>query len=130
MTKVLVYGSLKSDQPNADFLTDEKYLGSFKTQYPCFIMKSLGSFPYVSPYGKGKIWGELYDVSDEGLENLDLLEGNGVFYTRELVWVEGLGEKAWMYMIREDEMPVEDLPDGKVHKISNKNGNVEYNWNP
>lgn len=101
MHRVFVYGSLKVGFSNHDrFLSDSKLIGTRTTKHADYVMYSLGYFPYVT-LGNGKIEGELYLVDDRTLYNLDVLEGNGTFYTRELVELDGETQPAWMYIIRE-----------------------------
>ena len=67
-------------------------------------MISLHSFPGVLKMDNGEgysILGELYEVDDHTLKNLDVLEGNGHFYKRELVRIHSHPEKAWMYVLME-----------------------------
>lgn len=115
--KAFVYGSLKKGFSNHHVLSGSTFLREDKTLLPDFHMFSMGGFPGVV-LGKCYISGELYEVNDEGLKRLDVLESNGSFYTREVVEMEG-GENAWMYLLPqrqyEDETNEHVLADGGIH---------------
>ena len=106
MFKVFVYGSLKKSKGNNDLLKDSEYLGEFITCDSNFHMFSFGCFPGVVKNNSefvNSILGECYEVDCTTLQKLDYLEGNGSFYTRELVEIystnNGEGFKAWMYLL-------------------------------
>jgi gamma-glutamylaminecyclotransferase len=99
--KVFVYGSLKGGFGNHGFLETSEFLGTTCTAETDFVMFSFGHFPGVvkhSEYGYGAIEGEVYLIDDATLFKLDLLEGNGRFYTRRKVKLDE-HEEAWMYLI-------------------------------
>lgn len=105
LTPVFVYGSLKSGYWNNSILSRNEgnaYLGQYVTKDDTFQMKSLGAFPGVSKGGTYAIVGELYNVTRATLDSLDRLEGNGSFYTRELVDLEGCDHQAWIYLLPRD----------------------------
>lgn len=112
--KVFVYGSLMNGGGNHPRLASADFLGKFKTK-GIFQMISLGAFPAVWQ-GVGKhsllpIRGELYEVGERTLNSLDSLESNGRFYQRELIDLEGFDEKAWMYILmNQNEAYVKDRP--------------------
>jgi gamma-glutamylcyclotransferase (GGCT)/AIG2-like uncharacterized protein YtfP len=65
-------------------------------------MKSYGSFPGVIDGGDQSIWGEIYNVDNHTLAQLDHLEGNGMLYQRREVPIltdEGNKITAWMYVL-------------------------------
>ena len=98
MHKVFVYGSLKQGFGNHGILTGALYLATTWTQAQTFKMLSLGHFPGVQEGGSHAIEGELYEVDNHTLYQLDKLESNGSLYQR----VETLlanGETAWMYIL-------------------------------
>jgi len=98
--KVMVYGSLKRGFGNHSYhLGNSEYLGKVET-LPQYTMFSLGGFPGVIPNGKTSIQGELYNVTERELRTLDRLEGNGSFYTREVI--ETSEGEAWIYLLPED----------------------------
>lgn len=113
---VFVYGSLLRGFGNHGILgADSEFLHEDVTQDDNYYMVSLGGFPAIIPplkdskgklikemYGvsTGKVKGELYSCSEQCLNRLDQLEGNGYFYKRQEVYLEGEeGTKVWMYML-------------------------------
>jgi gamma-glutamylcyclotransferase (GGCT)/AIG2-like uncharacterized protein YtfP len=111
--RVFVYGSLKSGYSNhgvlkgSDFMTDAQLDGNYR-------MVSLGAFPGViqDPDYERVISGEVYKVDSEGLAALDMLEGNGSFYTRTKVKTNH-GLRVWCYFLPLSEYGEEvDVPDG------------------
>ena len=101
---VFVYGTLKAGFRNHRLLIDSEFIGNFKTLDRDYVMVSLGRSPAVRVdklEGGYQIEGEVYRVDDETLADLDRLEGNGSFYTRKLVPIEGMTEnngQAWIYL--------------------------------
>ena len=102
MTKVLVYGTLKRGYGNHRLLETSSYLGAFRAQG--FELHSLGAFPAVS-FTKDNsrfVEGELYEVDDDTLQNLDWLEGHPNFYERHITPVKddrGHTEDAYIYVL-------------------------------
>lgn len=100
--RVFVYGSLKREFHNHDILVRNgaefvKETRTSDAEFDLFAMAG-GSFPAVTR-GHASIQGELYIVDDSTMRDLDRLEGNGHFYQRELVYLDGEEEPAWMYVI-------------------------------
>lgn len=103
--RVFVYGTLKRLHYNHEVIESETAKG---TEFlgACFIegpwqMRDLTWYPGVQHMGdpkvKNRIYGEVYRVTEDTLKALDILEGNGHFFTRtqtETPW-----KKAWVYMI-------------------------------
>jgi gamma-glutamylcyclotransferase (GGCT)/AIG2-like uncharacterized protein YtfP len=83
MKKVFVYGTLKRGYSNYSyFLKDSKFINEAVTT-KLYEMVNLGSFPAIIPNNKGKkVSGEVFLVDDWTLSRLDILEGEGQFYTR------------------------------------------------
>jgi len=102
---VFVYGSLKRGFGNHELLAKSKFHGSLSTAEDCYYMNSLGAFPAVTMVSDDSeegysISGELYTVDGATLRKLDQLEGNGSFYTRQLVRLDSpVIKEAWIYMI-------------------------------
>lgn len=102
---VFVYGSLKRGFGNHDLLAESKFHGSPSTAEDCYYMNSLGAFPAVTTVSDDcengySISGELYTVSSATLRKLDQLEGNGSFYTRQLVRINSpVIKEAWIYLM-------------------------------
>ena len=100
MNKVFVYGTLKSGgevRGLHQFGDGATIVGKAKTQYPDYEMSDLGAFPGVFLNGKFHIEGEVWEVDDETMEQLDAIEGYPDFYSRQLTHTtQG---KAWMYFL-------------------------------
>jgi gamma-glutamylaminecyclotransferase len=111
--RVFVYGTLKKGHHNHKIIgrhlgKESVFLGRCALNGP-FTMVDLGYFPGViyTPTDttvKNMIYGEVYRINQEILTHLDVLEGNGQFYTRERV--ETPWKKAWCYFIPRNYMPV------------------------
>jgi gamma-glutamylcyclotransferase (GGCT)/AIG2-like uncharacterized protein YtfP len=100
MPLVFVYGTLLSGEGNnRRFLTTSKKLSDDKIVG--FSMYDLGAFPAISPCDdvKKEIVGEVWEISDQILKELDYLEGYPRFYDRIEVGTS-MGE-AWVYYHRE-----------------------------
>lgn len=88
--KVFVYGTLKRGQANNKRLKDSKFLGEAETTHS-YRMYTNRSYPMIiedQDHGKA-IKGELYEVSDEVLKDLDYLEGQGFLYERKKLHIKG-----------------------------------------
>ena len=86
MTRVFVYGSLLRGGWNHHLLEDAAFVGDARTAR-LYTMHSLGRFPGVTDVPFSPIYGEVYDVDDETLARLDMLEGHPRFYQRRVVLV-------------------------------------------
>lgn len=96
MHRVFVYGTLKHGHGNHRLLAGSVFLGSKETMHPLFVMVGHG-IPFVYHVEEGwRISGELYEVDDEVLKDLDRLESNGSLYERRPVLLND-GSLAWMY---------------------------------
>lgn len=105
---VFVYGSLKRGFGNHKLLEGSKFYGITETVQHNFRMHSLhGSFPAVTVATDDSfaIIGELYEVDSATMKLLDMLEGNGSMYTRQIVSVYNGSEvvEAWIYLMSEDD---------------------------
>lgn len=98
--KVFVYGTLKSGgaiRGLNQFGEGAVIVGKAQTVYPDYDMIDLGAFPGVVKGGTYKIEGEVWEVSDEVMEQLDAIEGYPDFYDREpTMTTQG---KAFMYYL-------------------------------
>lgn len=103
MAKVFVYGTLKSggELRGLDrFGNGATIVGKAKTVYPDYEMADLGAFPGVFLNGEYHIEGEVWEVDEDTMEDLDAIEGYPDFYNRQLTHTtEG---KAWMYYLAGD----------------------------
>lgn len=81
-TRVFVYGTLLSGEPNHYLLDDLDWIGEAQTA-PLFTLVSLGYFPAMLKGGDTRVLGEIYDVAPATLAALDRLEGHPSFYRRQ-----------------------------------------------
>ena len=103
-----VYGTLKKGYANHDrYLKDAKFIGRGLTLNKYILV--IAGVPFCIPidvYGcceelAGKLGVEVYEVGEEMLKKIDLLEGHPNWYKRILVDVEledGEIVKAWLYI--------------------------------
>ena len=103
MHKIFVYGTLKSGgqiRGLNQFGDGAVIVGKAQTVYPDYDMIDLGAFPGVVKGGTYKIQGEVWEVDDETMQDLDAIEGYPDFYNREVTMTtQG---KAWMYYLPRD----------------------------
>lgn len=101
--KVFVYGTLKSGgqiRGLNQFGDGAVIVGKAQTVYPDYDMIDLGAFPGVVKGGTYKIQGEVWEVDDQTMLDLDAIEGYPDFYNREVTMTtQG---KAWMYYLPRD----------------------------
>ncbi|KAJ8934602.1 hypothetical protein NQ318_002946 [Aromia moschata] len=90
--KVFVYGTLKKGEPNHQWFSKDqtgyhKYLYNAKTteKYP-LIIGTKYNIPFLlnSPGNGTHVEGEVYEVDDKVLANLDVLEDHPNYYVRQL----------------------------------------------
>lgn len=92
LSKVFVYGTLKNGQPNHYWLTNTtnglaKFLqhGQTKNQFPLVIATQYNVPFLLNESGKGRnIKGEIYDIDEKMLSNLDRLEDFPRLYDRQI----------------------------------------------
>lgn len=109
MNRVVVYGSLKKGFHNSSLLEDCTCLSNEVTFQG--DMFSLGAFPFCTKGGNNTIYGEMYEVDDSVMSNLDKLEGHPEFYRREVV--ETSEGPAWVYFIYSSEYDGVPVPSGR-----------------
>ena len=92
LNKLFVYGTLKQRHSNHDrFMSHAKYLGDGATQQSIWALYDLGFFPALT-YGQMKVEGEVYEVTDYELGQIDMLEGtDSGLYQRHMIVVEVVG---------------------------------------
>lgn len=88
MTRVFVYGTLLRGEANHYILTQSRFLCEAKTE-PMFSLISLGGFPAMCSGGCTSVVGEVFEVNEEILEDLDDLEGHPDWYTRTPIRLSG-----------------------------------------
>jgi gamma-glutamylaminecyclotransferase len=103
MIPVFVYGSLRSGAWNHFILKDSFFLGGGVTEER-FLQGATG-YPVILKGGRMcdqyRVKGELYEVSEEVLSDLDKLEGHPTFYRREqrqIMFGDGKSRLAWVYI--------------------------------
>ncbi|KAL1501029.1 hypothetical protein ABEB36_006434 [Hypothenemus hampei] len=109
--RVFVYGTLKRSEPNHGLLESNPNQAKFlfeaqtKEKFP-LIIGTQYNIPFLL-YAPGKgfnVKGEVYEVDDQVLHNLDQLEDHPNFYIRDLYEVQTLDgshtENVWIYMIK------------------------------
>ena len=75
-TRIFVYGTLKRGCSNHHFIRDQKFVAEART-LPQFILYNLGGYPGMVRDEKATegVIGEVWEVDDFCLRQLDLLEG-------------------------------------------------------
>lgn len=104
---VFVYGTLKEGFGNHYLLEGALCVHKGVLEVPA-KMVSLGPFPGLilnEEWKAQNIWGEYYQINDETLRMLDILEGYPSFYDRQLVPGSGRlrGQDVWVYHLPEEE---------------------------
>ena len=99
--KVFVYGTLMEGKTNhRRYLSKARFLG--KGTVKGYSLYHLGSFPGVVHSKRvDKVKGEVYEIDHSSLEDLDVLEGEGSLYIRELTNVyigENTVTSAYIYV--------------------------------
>jgi gamma-glutamylcyclotransferase (GGCT)/AIG2-like uncharacterized protein YtfP len=129
-TNVFVYGTLKRGYWNNRLLQDSKFIGE-ATSVGSYYLASSG-IPYAVPdnYAHDKdcypIIGEVWEVDEGVLEDLDMLEGHPDWYKRELrdfTLDEYVELKAWIY-----EYPHDAHKDNHSAGITLVEGKPHYEW--
>jgi gamma-glutamylcyclotransferase (GGCT)/AIG2-like uncharacterized protein YtfP len=103
MTKIFVYGSLLRGFGNWSWaLRDQTFIGTAET-LPEYEMISLGGFPGVLSNGNTAIQGEVFEVDDARLRQIDTLEGadrthpmRGMYRAVEITLADGT--EVWTYL--------------------------------
>ena len=78
--KIFVYGTLRRHYNNNILLRDSEFLGYAKTEPKYSLAVSV--IPYLIK-GEDSVIGEVYEVDDDVLKDLDSLEGHPTVYTRK-----------------------------------------------
>ena len=104
--RVFVYGSLLPSLPNHDlYLSTSTLLGSTTTATADYLLvDSRNNFPYALDNVQEstvKLVGMLYEVSDETLARLDMLEGHPNFYRRKKIALAD-GSDAIAYLLHDE----------------------------
>lgn len=96
---VFVYGSLLPCLHNHNYLLDGKLRRDNATLENYALYDTGSGYPCILPKEGGKVLGQVWDVDDETLESLDVLEGVPFLYTRNLCPVlKDEGRDCWTYV--------------------------------
>ena len=107
---LFVYGTLRRGEPNHRELGEARFLGHVRTA-PVYELVDLGSFPALLEGGSTAVQGELYEVDEGWIGQLDAFEEAPELYDRKHVWLEG--EAALAYVMRRDVAgPAPRIPSG------------------
>ncbi len=101
---VFVYRTLMRGERAHAFLEDAKFLGDYSLKD--YAMYNLGWFPGIRPSVGDRVFGEVYEVDLDKLQNMDGYEGEGTLYHRTLVVVENDNESlnAFAYIFAHDNL--------------------------
>lgn len=111
MHTIFTYGTLKKGHKNHRFIEMGKLVGTGSISG--YTMYNLGYFPAIIE-GENKVFGELYEISEDILRSVDCLEAEGRLYKRVpvIVTVDDLQVEAETYVYINEErlknMPVID----------------------
>lgn len=109
---VFVYGSLKKSLSNNELLRHigAKFIGYDTISGP-LTMISYGGFPavchdstIVDRRTSGIIFGQIYKIKPETLDNLDALENHPRWYRREKMLTDVKSIRAWIYLMPQSEL--------------------------
>ncbi|NOJ92338.1 gamma-glutamylcyclotransferase [Corallococcus coralloides] len=87
-TRVFVYGTLLSGEPNQHLLRGARFVCQAQTP-PHFTLYDCGPFPALASAGQHTVGGEVYEVDAPTLAALDRLEGHPHFYQRSPITLDG-----------------------------------------
>lgn len=118
---VFVYGTLKSGFHNHELLSKATKIDKARTLNPFYRMYNLGPHPAVSNnFGAyNYIIGELYEVDEDTMKDLDILEEYPNMYQRSLVEVVDFEQSiylAWMYTMSESKICHRPIVPGGIWK--------------
>jgi gamma-glutamylcyclotransferase (GGCT)/AIG2-like uncharacterized protein YtfP len=99
---------LKRGHPNNYVLQNAEYLSTGKTK-PKYSLYDLGDYPAAIAGGQTSISGEIYEIDQDILEELDYLEGYPELYTRKTILLDS-GGKAIIYLLPKKNLPGEAVP--------------------
>jgi gamma-glutamylcyclotransferase (GGCT)/AIG2-like uncharacterized protein YtfP len=98
-TTLFFYGTLKTNQSRNHILNDQSFIGSARTK-PVYNLYNQGAFPVMVPDPQGKsIEGELWEVDDNCLKILDMIEGHPNLFKRTEVELETGVAQAYLFQL-------------------------------
>jgi gamma-glutamylaminecyclotransferase len=80
-TRIFVYGTLLRGERNHRWIARSTFDGEARTK-PAFTLYDLGAYPALVAGGQHTVAGEVYEVDEGTLAELDRLEGHPRFYQR------------------------------------------------
>lgn len=95
--RLFVYGTLLRGEANHGWLRGSRCLGAASTE-PGFELANLGPYPAMVAAGRGRVRGELYEVSAATLAALDELEEHPHLFERHVILLAD-GEPAFAYLM-------------------------------
>jgi len=98
MVKLFVYGTLRQKECRHYLLGSSQFIGYGKAKG--FLLYNIGAFPGMVE-GAGEVKGEVYEIPEELLDKLDMVEGVPYLFRREVIEVElkdGTLIKAYAYL--------------------------------
>lgn len=111
MCLVFVYGTLKDGYCNHRLLKDCSYVPAIAMKVDLYAGHD---YPFAKK-GDGIVFGELYEVDDNIIKKIDMLEGHPNYYRRELIDVfddKYNLKQAWIYLYPDaDKYPL--IPTGE-----------------
>ena len=117
---MFTYGTLMKNQRNSFLMKKAKFLGDAVLENYCLY--EIGTFPAAIPMNGFKVYGEVYEVSDEDKVLIDELEDEGFLYTYKLVNVLMNNELVevgfYEFIDNKIDYPIRK-PDGKWSSIRN-----------
>lgn len=101
MPLLLVYGTLKRDKSNHRKLGLSEFVGEATTAQPYLLLQAPNiHYPFLLDIPVAPITGELYEVSDTDLPNIDSFEGHPHFFQRRSIKLTD-GREAFVYFYKQ-----------------------------
>lgn len=118
MIKLFVYGTLKKGHDNHHYLNGCDLIQEAVTTEPIYDLYSVkfGHYPCMVNNGSYHIFGEVYNVDQNTLKNIDILEGHPTFYTRKMIDIMGIGD-CWVYILNTADSSINDFLNNDNIKI-------------
>ncbi len=112
LPRVFVYGSLRRGCMNHHHLEGAKFIRQVRTSQG-FRLHDLGPFPAMvwDAEARSSVVGEVWEVSEEHLANLDRFEGHPNLYCRKNIYLED-GSRVDTYLYARQNAGRDVIPDG------------------
>lgn len=112
--KLFVYGTLKRNHRLNSWLTTATYLKD--SIIPGLTLYDLGSYPFAFPSGDKQITGEIWEVGEDTLDLLDMLEFGAGFKREERSTEEGDKVQVYLWEASEPYKGAKEIEDGTWRK--------------